>query len=258
MGMRRLGYLYRTIAKPLSFVLFGLGAVPIGLGVLPLLFLIVHPKSRFQRVGRRFVSLLMRLFSGFLILTGQISVKADRKALSAYHGMIIAPNHPSLLDVVLLYGLLPGASCVVRSGLGHSWVGAIINLLYIKNDDVPEEMLDAVKECIDMGDNVIIFPEGTRTKDAKHLEIKRGVSYLACETNTPVLPVSILGNDKRGLRKHDPIWQVNPDGRWHYQIEAHEPLLPSGRTRADSKTMQSALAGILQKRLDEYDSEHLP
>ncbi len=116
--MRRLGYLYRTIAKPLSFVLFGLGAVPIGLGVLPLLFLIVHPKSRFQRVGRKFVSFLMRLFSDFLILTGQISVKADRKALSTYHGMIIAPNHPSLLDVVLLYGLLPGSSCVVRSGLG--------------------------------------------------------------------------------------------------------------------------------------------
>lgn len=254
--MRKLAHLYRSIAKVLSFLLFGLGAIPTGLAILPLLFLFLHPWSRFQKAGRRFVSLLMRLFTLFLRITGQITVKADGKQLASYHGMIIAPNHPSLLDVVILYALFPGASCVVRSGLGHSWVGAIINLLYIKNDDAPLLMLDAVQACIASGDNVIIFPEGTRTKDPRHLVIKRGVSYLACKCGIPVLPVSILGNDKRGLKKHDPLVRVNAESRWHYVIETHEVLVPQGSGRNDTKAMQSKLAEILQARLDEYDKEH--
>ncbi len=242
--------------KIVSFLLFGLGAVPTGLGVLPILFLLVHPRPRFQKVGRRLVSLLMWLFTLFLRLTGQLSLKADIKKLSRYHGMIIAPNHPSFLDVVILYALFPGASCVVRSSLSRTWVGTIINLLYIKNDDVPEEMVDAVRQCTRSGENVIIFPEGTRTKNPRDLQIKRGVAYIACETNSPVLPVSILGNDKKGLRKHDPVWMVHPREKWRYEIEAHAPLYPEGRERADSKKMQATLKEVLQTRLDQYDKEH--
>ena len=43
---------------------------------------------------------------------------------------------------------------------------------------------------------LIIFPEGTRTKDGKIQEFKRGISIFAERTNTPILFLYIDGNSK--------------------------------------------------------------
>lgn len=255
--MKRGYRLWRRIAKLLAFLVFALGTIPTALGVLPLLKAFVHPRIRFQKAGRRVVSWLMGCFLLFLRLTGQVSIQADRAACRRIHGMLIAPNHPSLLDVVILYHLFPGSSCVVRSGLGRTIVGSIIALLYIPNDDAPA-MLDAVEATLDAGDNVIIFPEGTRTADPRHLGIKRGTGMLACLTGRPILPVSILGNDKTGLKKHDPPLAVNSDGPWRYRIEPHPPIEPAkeGNLRTRSQETTRELQEVLQGRLDAYDKEH--
>ena len=46
------------------------------------------------------------------------------------------------------------------------------------------------------GKKVIIFPEGTRTKDGKVGEFKKTFAILSTILNVPVVPVSIVGADK--------------------------------------------------------------
>lgn len=249
---------FRRIAKLLAFLVFGLGAVPTGFVVLPLMRLLVHPVWRFQMAGRRFVSGMMRMFVWFMKRVGLVTVQADRTRFKDLHGVIIAPNHPSFLDVVILFSLVPGASCVVRSGLFKTIVGAIVAPLYINNDTFPEAMAEEARRVLEHGDNLIFFPEGTRTKDERHLALKRGAALLSCLTGAPLVPVSILGNDKTGLKKHDKLLRVNPSGPWTYEFEIQKPIVPpsTGNLRTNSRLLQDRLRLVLQNRLDRYDKEH--
>ena len=44
--------------------------------------------------------------------------------------------------------------------------------------------------------SVILFPEGTRSKDGKVGEFKRGAFFLAIHSGKPIVPVSIIGSSK--------------------------------------------------------------
>jgi 1-acyl-sn-glycerol-3-phosphate acyltransferase len=42
---------------------------------------------------------------------------------------------------------------------------------------------------------MVVFPEGTRSLDGKLLPFKKGPFYLALETGTPIVPITIIGSE---------------------------------------------------------------
>jgi long-chain acyl-CoA synthetase len=48
-------------------------------------------------------------------------------------------------------------------------------------------------EAMDQGDSVMIFPEGTRSRDGKMQRFRQGIGLLAEESRVPVLPVALIG-----------------------------------------------------------------
>jgi 1-acyl-sn-glycerol-3-phosphate acyltransferase len=56
--------------------------------------------------------------------------------------------------------------------------------------------LDRVKEVLEDGKSVWIFPEGTRTPEAELRRFKRGAFMLAKESEVPLLPVVLVNTDK--------------------------------------------------------------
>ncbi len=54
-------------------------------------------------------------------------------------------------------------------------------------------MMDQTAAAIQKGNSVMIFPEGTRTRDGNLQPFRSGAFRLALETQTPILPIAIKG-----------------------------------------------------------------
>lgn len=154
---------YETIA-----MLAGLGALAlICLAWLPFA-LVLHPllpRRLGQPLGRRFISAGFRVYLRFLELCCCCRFElAELDRLRDSGPLILAANHPSLLDAVMIVSRLPNAVCVMKASLMDNLLfGAAARLArYIRND-VPLEMILGAREALHQGAHLVIFPEGTRT-----------------------------------------------------------------------------------------------
>ncbi|HDT11995.1 MAG TPA: 1-acyl-sn-glycerol-3-phosphate acyltransferase, partial [bacterium] len=67
------------------------------------------------------------------------------------------------------------------------------NIIIMKDGEGVADSLKKMAQVLKKGRSVIIFPEGTRTRDGMLNEFKQSFSLLACELNIPVVPVAIKG-----------------------------------------------------------------
>ena len=101
-------------------------------------------------------------------------------------------------------------------------LAGVIKQAYIVNSLDFDELCRLCKETLDDGNNVIIFPEGTRTPRHGSTQYKKGAARIAYYAGCDVQPILVGGNDKYGLGKHDPIWSYNHTERYVYDFK----LLP--------------------------------
>jgi 1-acyl-sn-glycerol-3-phosphate acyltransferase len=101
--------------------------------------------------------------------------------------LIVAANHPSLLDAVMIVSRLPNAVCVMKASLlDNLRFGAAARLArYIRNN-APLEMILNAREELRRGAQVVIFPEGTRTTNFPVDACQSTVGLLARRSGVPV------------------------------------------------------------------------
>lgn len=54
----------------------------------------------------------------------------------------------------------------------------------------------AAGKALENGLHILVFPEGTRSKDGRLSTFKKGPFFLAMETNAPVVPIAISGTER--------------------------------------------------------------
>jgi len=94
--------------------------------------------------------------------------------------MIVA-NHPSLIDVVFLIGLMRQTNCVVKQSLFQNPFtrGPVRDAGYISNDG-SADMLDAAADALREGQTLIIFPEAPAPHPARRLPFIAAAPRLRC------------------------------------------------------------------------------
>ena len=122
---------------------------------------------------------------------------------------IIAAKHMSILEVAILMLHVPNAFFIVKRELMwipfYGWIFYRIGLQPVNRKPGTTNMRklsDKVATKIKDGQNLIIFPEGTRVKPGNRPALRRGLLFLAHELKLPILPVSTdsgLYWPKRGL-----------------------------------------------------------
>lgn len=219
-------YVWHLAAKVFTYASFGIFSTLFSL-LFPILFVAAgFNQKRFFRICRT----LNRIYFRFLVLEmttlGLVKVHIrHRERLKNLSSKIVVANHPSFLDVVILFSLIPNANCIVKGSLSKTpFVQNIVNALFISNAIPFERQLERAKCGLDAGESLIIFPEGTRTRPGVPLLLKKGAARFALHSGRDVQPVHIGGNEKIGLRKGDRFFSFHPTERYHYDLDILEPI----------------------------------
>jgi 1-acyl-sn-glycerol-3-phosphate acyltransferase len=113
---------------------------------------------------------------------------------------VYAANHSSALDILVVLAHLPvDVKIVYKKSLSLvpllGWSIAISGHIPIdrSNPFRARRSLDAAARRIRGGTSVLVFPEGTRSRDGSVGHFKRGSFGLAIAAGAPVVPVSIVG-----------------------------------------------------------------
>jgi 1-acyl-sn-glycerol-3-phosphate acyltransferase len=220
---RQDAYVWRMLITGLSFVLFGMGAVVVGVVLLPLVRIIPGVQARKRTRARTVMRLALRLFIGVMHRLGGLTYEFRGWERLGRPGQLILANHPSLIDVVFLLAFVPDAGCVVKAGLWRNPLtrGAVTLVEFIRNDSTAE-MIVAAAGALHAGQPLIFFPEGTRTRPRQPLVFHRSGANIALRAAASVTPVYIRVAPTT-LTKAEPWYRI-PPRRPHFALVVGEDV----------------------------------
>jgi 1-acyl-sn-glycerol-3-phosphate acyltransferase len=166
------------------------------------------PAAKARPLGRLVITHGFRLYLN--ILGAMRACRFDISALDVLRGqgpLILAPNHPCLLDAVMVISRLPNVACIMKGELLRNlFLGAGARLAcYIRND-APLDMIR--RACQEMqGDSLLLlFPEGTRTVRHPVNPCKSSVGLIAKRSGVAVQTL-IIETDSAYLSKGWPLFR---------------------------------------------------
>ncbi len=141
-----------------------------------------------------------RLLRGMVFFIWRLWVRKIEgvENIPKHEPVIIFSNHLSYFDFFVLASILRRQTVfvAVRSLKERSFVGWFMKLDTIVYVDRERPGFGFFKELIrhlDAGKQVVIYPEGTRSRSGKMLSPKTGFVKLALKQNIPILPVAMRG-----------------------------------------------------------------
>ena len=254
--MEKFRYIRRVLAKLFCFAFFGICSLILGILLFPIMHVLSgFSETKFKKMVRKFNYKYFKLFVKISIILGAVRlIVENEETLNSIRSKVVIANHPSLFDVVILFSLVPNADCIVKGELiQNKFISLIIKNLYIPNNIPFDEQLEHAKNSMDEGNNLIIFPEGTRTKPGEPWDFKKGAARFALYSKNDVIPIFFGGNEKIGLRKHDKLLQFHPTEKYLYNLKVLAPIsineyIDMPMTKSASK-LTHRMKEILEKEL---------
>jgi 1-acyl-sn-glycerol-3-phosphate acyltransferase len=201
-------------------------------------------------IGRRLIWSVVRLLSRFVFTLAFRARVLGQNRMPAAGGVLIASNHQSYLDPVLLaFALHRPVSYMARRTLFQNaafrWLITSLNAFPVTREGVD---ITAMREAVNRlrgGWALLVFPEGTRTTTGAIGPIRPGILAIAERAHAVILPAVIEGAFEAWPRRSGP----RPAPIW---VKYGRPIRPDeyGRMSRDELTqrLQSELL-TLQKEL---------
>ena len=191
-----------------------------------------------------------------LALTGLTPRVTSLQQLARHEGpLVVAANHASYLDALVLTAVLPPhftyvakqellkkpLAAIPLRRLGCAFVERFVSARGVEDTQALEERVRA-------GESVVFFPEGTFRSQPGLLAFRMGAFMLAARTGKPVLPVTLLGT--RTVLRGEEL-------RPHYsalQVHLGAPLSPEGEEWQAALQLRDRTRRQILAQLEEPDA----
>jgi 1-acyl-sn-glycerol-3-phosphate acyltransferase len=158
---------------------------------------------------------------------------------------VYVANHQSLLDIPALVLAMPvDFRIVAKRSLLYvpvfGWALWLAGFIFIERHDRERAIrsLDRAANTIRDGTSIVVFAEGTRSRDGNLLPFKKGGFVLALQAGVPVIPVSLAGGHavlaKGSLRVRPGEITVRfgaPIETGRYSMQSKDDLIDAVRAR---------------------------
>lgn len=203
------GYLYAALVIPGCAVCAGF------------LRLAVADERRRERLMRSVISAGAAGFVRWLQIGGAIEI--DGGAVAARRersGVIFAANHPTFIDAIFLFALLEQVFCVVKSSIRRDvMLSPITRIAGYLPASTPLRLVQESCRRLRRGENLLVFPEGTRSPGRGLQRFKAGFALVAVRSGAPVQTIHVESGNGGFMRKGHPFfsaWQPLPL-RYHFR-----------------------------------------
>ena len=138
-----------------------------------------------------------RLWSRLILVTTGVRVHAGGGGLVAPgRSYVFVSNHQSIYDFPVLITSIPfQLRILAKASLGAfpvlGWHLRYTGHLLVDRTRAGRATLNQVAAMIRRGHSLIVFPEGTRSRDGRVGPFKRGLFLLAIDAGVPVVPVAL-------------------------------------------------------------------
>ena len=212
-------------------------------------------------------SILFQIFSFIFdlyantVLTFYTPVKViGRENIPKDKPFIFVSNHNSHMDIAILayatrmgyekFGFLAAKDYWFDNNFRRRFFKYLINLIPISRKQSPESLdlddtMKLSKAFMDLGNNIIIFPEGSRGEPGTMQRFRKGAVKFSMGLDVPILPAAIIGADK--------AW---PKGeKWMQSVPITVKILPLIDSSQTEKLSEKAYNKSLSKLTKELEAK---
>jgi 1-acyl-sn-glycerol-3-phosphate acyltransferase len=184
-----------------------------------------------------------RLWSRLILLVSRTKVEV-RGTLPPAGTCVYASNHQSIYDIPILFAAIPRELRIVaKDSLGGvpfvGWHLRLAGHLLVDRRNPGAAILKRMHRLVAEHTSLIVFPEGTRSRDGRIGRFKGGVFLLAIEHGLPVVPVTVDGSVHVMTRG---ALTVRP-GR--VVVTIHDAVPTAGLGRDDARPLADRVKGIV-------------
>lgn len=149
------------------------------------------------------ISVTKKIVNRFLNKHANLDIKGMENIEKVHGAKIFICNHLSNADGLVLDKILKEkydptfVAGVKLSNDPLTRLGTeIVKHICIKPNTADKEALTNMVKIIKSGENLILFPEGTRSRTGKMIEGKKGILLIARLTKAPIIPIAMWGTEK--------------------------------------------------------------
>ena len=179
----------------------------------------------------------------------KIRLRGDEK-IDPQRAYVMTANHESSADILLIFKLKKQYRWVSKKT--NFWIPFLGWMMWLAgyvgiergHKKSRDKMLADCRRQLELGNSVMIFPEGTRSDKEDLLPFARGAYVIACDNRVPVVPIVIAGT-REILPRDSLVFAVS--GRMQAYLDVLDPVDPA-EVDYDAK----ALAKLVRSRMQEH------
>ncbi len=197
------------------------------------------------------------------VIAGTRLVVIGEENLPKDEAVVYIVNHRSIFDIVFTYPLCPGLTGFIAKNalekvpLLRVWMRRLY-CLFLDRDDIRAgvKMVQTAAEFVQNGISVLIFPEGTRSRETDMLPFKGGSFKIATKSGARIVPIAIT-NSSAVFEDHLP-WLRRSTVILQVGTPVETKNLSMEEKRALPEQVQTRIAEMLKENAAVWEEKALP